>query len=156
MAQEIERKFLLKNQNWKAFSDSGTEIKQGYLSTEKERTVRIRIRGDKGILTIKGATVGMSRLEFEYEIPIFDARELILLCKKPIIEKTRFLLKADELTWEIDIFSGENKGLEIAEVELNTENQTVNLPDWIGEEVTSDSRYYNSNLVKNPFKNWKD
>ncbi len=154
MPKEIERKFLLKNGNWKSRFTSRTIIKQGYLSTKKERTVRVRIFGEKGFLTIKGETVGMTRLEFEYEIPVQEAKELLLLCEKPFIEKERFIVSMEKIKWEIDIFEGDNEGLELAEVELEDENQTVEIPDWIGEEVTFDNRYFNSSLVKLPYKNW--
>ena len=154
MPKEIERKFLLKNDNWKSEFTSRTIIKQGYLSTKKERTVRVRILGEKGFLTIKGESVGMTRLEFEYEIPVQEAEELLQLCKKPFIEKERFIVSMGKLKWEIDIFEGDNEGLRIAEVELEDENQAVEIPDWIGEEVTFDNRYFNSSLVKLPFKDW--
>lgn len=154
MAKEIERKFLLENDNWKSQFTSRTIIKQGYLNTQKERTVRVRIFGEKGFLTIKGETVGMTRLEFEYEIPVQEAEELLKLCEKPLIEKERFIVLIGKLEWEIDIFEGDNEGLRIAEVELEDEKQDVEIPDWIGEEVTFDNRYFNSSLVKLPFKNW--
>ncbi|MFK8005275.1 MAG: CYTH domain-containing protein [Saprospiraceae bacterium] len=154
MPKEIERKFLLKNDNWKPQFTTRTIIKQGYLSTKKERTVRVRVLGEKGFLTIKGKTVGMTRLEFEYEIPVQEAKELLQLCEKPLIEKERFIVLMGKLKWEIDIFEGDNEGLELAEVELENEEQEVEIPEWIGEEVTFDNRYFNSSLVKLPFKNW--
>jgi len=154
MPKEIERKFLLKNDNWKTQFTSRKIIKQGYLSTQKERTVRVRILGEKGFLTIKGKTVGMTRLEFEYEIPVQEANELLQLCEKPLIEKERFIVSMGKLKWEIDIFEGDNEGLKLAEVELENENQEMEIPEWVGEEVTFDSRYFNSNLVKLPFKDW--
>ncbi len=154
MPKEIERKFLLKNDNWRSQFTSRKIIKQGYLSTQKERTVRVRVLGEKGFLTIKGETVGMTRLEFEYEIPGDEAKELLQLCEKPLIEKERFIVLRGKLNWEIDIFEGDNKGLNLAEVELEDENQKVEMPDWVGEEVTYDSRYFNSNLVKLPFVRW--
>ncbi len=154
MPKEIERKFLLKNANWRSQFTSRKIIKQGYLSTQQERTVRVRILGDKGFLTIKGKTVGMTRLEFEYEIPVDEANELLQLCEKPLIEKERFIVVADDLNWEIDIFEGDNAGLKLAEVELEDENQKVEIPDWVGEEVTFQPRYFNSSLVKLPFKKW--
>lgn len=154
MPKEIERKFLLRNNNWKSQFDSRAIIKQGYLSTKKERTVRVRIFGDQGFLTIKGETVGMTRLEFEYEIPVQEANELLQLCEKPLIEKERFIILMGKLKWEIDVFEGDNEGLELAEVELETEDQVVEIPDWIGEEVTFDNRYFNSSLVKLPFREW--
>lgn len=154
MPKEIERKFLLKNDNWKSQFTSRKIIKQGYLSTKKERTVRIRVIGEKGFLTIKGETVGMTRLEFEYEIPVQEANELLQLCEKPLIEKERFIVSIGTLNWEIDIFEGDNEGLNLAEVELEDENQKVEIPDWVGEEVTFEPRYFNSNLVKLPFRSW--
>ena len=123
MAVEIERKFLLKNEDWKANADAGVHIKQGYLNSHIERTVRIRLYGDKGILTVKGKTNHTSRLEFEYEVPYKDAIEMLELCEKPIIEKIRYVVEFENNTWEIDVFDGENKGLIVAEVELSDENQ---------------------------------
>lgn len=154
MPKEIERKFLIKNDEWKIKASAPKTIKQGYLNTEKERTVRVRIKGDQGFLTIKGKTVGMTRLEFEYPIPVAEAEELLQLCEKPLIEKERFIVAIGSLHWEIDIFTGDNQGLKLAEVELEDEKQFVEIPDWVGEEVTSDQRYYNSSLVKLPFKEW--
>ena len=151
---EIERKFLLKNNKWKAKAEGRTLIKQGYLNTDKERTVRVRVRDDKAYLTIKGKTQGMSRLEYEYPIPVKDALALLEICERPIIEKARYLVKIGKLIWEIDIFSGDNAGLALAEVELTDENQKISIPRWIGAEVTGDPRYYNSSLVKLPFKDW--
>lgn len=155
MPVEIERKFLLKSSDWKLECDAGTAIKQGYLNSHKERTVRVRIKGDKGYLTIKGKTENIARQEFEYEIPVEEAVALIQLCEKPVIEKTRYLVKRDNLTWEIDVFEGENQGLEIAEVELTDEGQALELPAWIGAEVSHDARYFNASLISNPFQNWK-
>lgn len=155
MALEIERKFLLKNNGWKAVADDGTVLKQAYLNTDPERTVRIRIKKDKGYLTIKGKTVKSTRQEFEYEIPFDEANDLLQLCEAPIIEKTRYLVEVNELTWEIDIFEGVNAGLEVAEIELMNEDQQVILPNWIGKEVTDDARYYNSSLVSCPFSLWE-
>lgn len=155
MALEIERKFLLKNNGWKAVADDGTVLKQAYLNTDPERTVRIRIKKDKGYLTIKGKTVKSTRQEFEYEIPFDEANDLLQLCEAPIIEKTRYLVEVNELTWEIDIFEGVNAGLEVAEIELTNEDQQVILPNWIGKEVTDDARYYNSSLVSCPFSLWE-
>ncbi|MGB1217100.1 MAG: CYTH domain-containing protein [Saprospiraceae bacterium] len=154
MAQEIERKFLLKNSNWRKEVEKSYTIQQGYLSTDKKRTVRIRIKDTKGIITIKGETQGMSRLEFEYEIPLTDGNELIGLCHSPIIKKTRHIITHENLIWEIDVFEGKNQGLILAEVELESEEQKIILPTWIGQEVTDDVRYYNSNLVAFPFSEW--
>jgi len=154
MAQEIERKFLITGEAWRQLA-KGTAYRQGYLSTVKERTVRVRTIDDKGFLTIKGITVGATRAEYEYEIPAEDANEMLDdLCEQPIIEKNRYKVPLDGFVWEIDEFGGVNDGLIVAEVELESEDQEFNKPDWIGEEVTADTRYYNSNLIANPYKNW--
>ena len=152
MAKEIERKFLVKEGSWR--NEKGTRYRQGYLNSMKERVVRVRTINDKGYLTIKGLTVGASRLEFEYEIPRQDADLLLDICEKPLIEKTRFKVEEKGFVWEIDEFLEENQGLIVAEVELETENQDFPKPDWVLEEVTGDPRYFNSNLIKNPFKLW--
>ncbi len=154
MGKEIERKFLIKGDDWKKNSKE-VLFRQGYLSTVKERTVRVRTIDNKGFLTIKGITVGATRAEYEYEISVSDANEMLdSLCEKPIIEKTRTKIEYKGLIWEIDKFFGENEGLIVAEVELVSEDQKPAIPEWIGEEVTGDPRYFNSNLIKNPFKNW--
>ena len=154
MGVEIERKFLLKNDDWKENVDEKIEIKQGYLNSFPERTVRVRIKADKGILTIKGKTINSTRAEYEYEIPLKDAQEMITLCEKPVVEKIRFIVNVNSKIWEIDVFDGENKGLIVAEVELENEDESIELPHWIGKEVTQEAKYYNSNLIKNPFCNW--
>jgi CYTH domain-containing protein len=155
MAQEIERKYLVKSEKFKKLAEP-TSYRQGYLSTVKERTVRVRTINDKGFLTIKGITVGASRVEYEYEIPAEEAADMLNnLCEKPLIEKNRYKVDHAGLTWEIDEFFGDNQGLIVAEVELTSEDQQIDLPDWIGEEVTSDPRYFNSNLTRHPFKDWK-
>lgn len=154
MGTETERKFLVRSSAWKEGA-SGTLYRQGYLSTEKARTVRVRIAGDRGYLTIKGAAEGISRPEYEYEIPLADANELLdQLCLRPMIEKTRYRVEHGGLVWEVDEFAGENQGLVVAEVELETPDQLVRLPEWAGEEVTHDPRYLNANLVKSPFSTW--
>jgi CYTH domain-containing protein len=154
MGKEIERKFLVKDSSWRA-QDAGKRYRQGYLSTVKERTVRVRSVGDKAYLTIKGITVGASRPEYEYEIPVADANEMLdQLCERPLIEKTRYRIQHDGLVWEIDEFEGENRGLITAEVELKDEHQSVAVPAWVGEEVTGDPRYFNANLVATPFSKW--
>ncbi|MBF0368344.1 MAG: CYTH domain-containing protein [Magnetococcales bacterium] len=156
MGVEIERKYLVKNDAWRDGAQ-GVAFRQGFLSTQKERVVRVRMAGEKGTLTIKGVTRDVSRVEFEYEIPKADAEQLLdQLCERPLIEKTRYKIEHAGLIWEVDIFEGENAGLILAEVELEDENQAIELPDWVGEEVSSDARYYNSNLVKNPFSSWRD
>lgn len=154
MAVEIERKFLIKNDSWRQLS-KGKTYRQGYLSSDKERTVRVRTAGDKGYLTIKGITIGATRVEYEYEIPLGDAISMLdELCIYPLIEKTRYEIRSDGLVWEVDEFEGANQGLIIAEVELETEDQVFTAPDWVGEQVTGDPRYYNVNLIENPFTTW--
>jgi CYTH domain-containing protein len=154
MAQEIERKFLITGEAWREIA-KGTAYRQGYLSTVKERTVRVRTIDDKGFLTIKGITVGATRAEYEYEIPASDANEMLDdLCEQPIIEKKRYKLPLDGLIWEIDEFDGVNAGLIVAEVELESEDQEFTKPAWIGEEVSNDPRYFNSNLIANPYTTW--
>jgi CYTH domain-containing protein len=155
MAREIERKFLVKGDHYKHLS-KGVYYQQGYLSTIKERTVRIRIIKEKGYITVKGISNGAVRAEYEYEIPVNDAREMLNgLCEKPTIEKYRYKVQHDGLTWEMDEFLGENTGLVIAEVELSSEDQAITKPEWIGEEITGDARYYNVNLIVNPYSRWK-
>ncbi|MGD0075779.1 MAG: CYTH domain-containing protein [Candidatus Binataceae bacterium] len=154
MAKEIERKFLVKANSWRNLA-SGKPYRQGYLSTVKERTVRVRSAGDKGYITVKGPTVGATRSEYEYEIPLADANEMLdHLCERPLIEKIRYRIPAAGVTWEVDEFQGENRGLVTAEVELADENQAISIPGWIGAEVTDDPRYFNSNLVAHPFCQW--
>ena len=154
MALEIERKFLVNSGRWKNLAD-GILYRQAYLSIGKERTVRVRVIGETGFLTIKGPTVGISRLEFEYEIPLDDAQHMLdELCKKPIIEKHRSKIEYGGLIWEVDEFHGANEGLVIAEVELESADQVIDLPDWVGEEVSGDPRYFNAALVGRPFNTW--
>jgi adenylate cyclase len=150
---EIERKFLINTELWKP-TGKGTKIKQGYLSVDPERVVRIRIAGEKAFITIKGKSVGIVRTELEYEIPADEAEILLKMCLDFPVEKTRFKENIGNLVWEIDVFEGENNGLVMAEVELIHENQEIELPGWIGEEVSFDSRYYNSWLSRNPFSKW--
>ena len=153
---EIERKFLVKSLDFKQEAVKSTRIVQAYLNSHPERSVRIRIKGEKGILTVKGKgnTSGTSRFEWEKEIAIADAESLLLLCEKGSINKTRYEIIAGEHTFEVDEFYDSNEGLIIAEVELKDENETFEKPDWLGEEVTGDNRYYNSQLVSNPFSEW--
>jgi len=155
MAQEIERKFLVKG-DFKASAFKETRITQAYLSSVPERTVRVRIKGDKGFLTIKGIgnASGASRYEWEREIPVNEVKELLELCEPGALDKTRYLVKSGDHTFEVDEFYGENEGLTVAEVELGSEDEEFIKPDWLGEEVTGDVRYFNSMLMKNPFKNW--
>jgi len=155
MAREIERKFLVTNQDWR--SDDATEYRQGYLSLDRERTVRVRVTGTTARLTIKGITRGATRQEFEYEIPLGDANEMLTtLCRRPLIEKRRYTVRIGGLDWEIDEFFGDNAGLVVAEVELESEDQPFDRPAWLGREVTGDPRYYNANLVEHPYSAWKD
>ncbi len=154
MATEIERKFLVIGEQWRSLG-MRQRYCQGYLPTQEAVTVRVRIVGERAYLTLKGPTQDMSRSEFEYDIPVSDADILLkTLCQKPWIEKWRYRIPLGDLVWEVDEFLGENQGLIVAEVELTSEDQTLELPDWIGQEVTSDRRYYNSNLVKNPYPQW--
>jgi adenylate cyclase len=152
MASEIERKFLVLPA-WQP-RDQGTYFKQGYLSSVKERVVRVRIAGDKAKLTIKGVTKGVSRAEYEYEIPVADARELLDLCEQPLIEKRRHLEEVGGKTFEIDVFAGANQGLIVAELELASEDEAFARPPWLGDEVSGDERYYNNNLIAKPFTTW--
>ena len=155
MGIEIERKFLLKGTEWKQLAE-GTGYRQGYLSSVKERTVRVRTIADKGYLTIKGISVGAVRSEYEYEIPHADADALLdALCERPIIEKNRYKIDHAGFTWEVDEFFGENEGLVVAEIELDSEDQEFEKPAWVGEEVTGDPRYFNSSLIKEPYARWK-
>jgi len=154
MAIEIERKFLVVGEEWRR-SASGRRYRQGYLSTDPSRAVRVRRVGDQGYLTIKGATHGATRDEYEYAIPVVEAEAMLDgLCLRPLIEKVRYAIPFQGRVWEVDEFLGENAGLIIAEVELESEGQDVVMPAWIGQEVTDDPRYYNANLVRNPFRRW--
>jgi len=155
MATEIERKFLIKNTSWKKHAGKGIKYSQGYLVGSKHASVRVRLQGERAYLNIKSATIGIARQEFEYEIPLADALEMLdTLCEKPLINKTRYHVKNDKHVWEIDVFEGDNDGLIVAEIELNNENEPFIKPDWLGEEVSADARYYNVCLVKHPFKEW--
>ena len=154
MATEIERKFLVNGDLWRSLG-TGESYTQGYIPTQDQTTVRIRIVGDRGYLTIKGENQGIVRAEFEYPIPLDDAEKMLAtLCRPPFIEKNRYRIPQGDLIWEVDEFSGENQGLILAEVELKTEHQAIALPPWIGQEVTGDPRYYNSNLVNHPYQSW--
>ncbi|EAZ91299.1 CYTH domain-containing protein [Crocosphaera chwakensis] len=155
MAIEIERKFLVINDDWRSLG-IGKVYKQGYISTaDKMTTIRVRIIGDDAYLTIKSKTEGISRHEFEYSIPLEDAEIMLkTLCDRPLIEKVRYTVNLKNLIWEIDEFKGENEGLIIAEVELESENQVIDIPHWVGEEVSNDARYYNVNLAKYPYLKW--
>ncbi|MDJ0582401.1 CYTH domain-containing protein [Crocosphaera sp.] len=155
MAIEIERKFLIINDSWRSLG-LGKVYKQGYIATvDKMTTIRVRIIGEEAYLTIKSKTEGISRNEFEYPIPLEDAQMMLdTLCDRPLIEKIRYKINYDNLLWEVDEFQGENQGLIIAEVELENESQTINIPDWVGKEVSHDPRYYNVNLAKHPYQTW--
>jgi CYTH domain-containing protein len=150
---EIERKFLLRNDLWKK-NAIGIHYAQGYLNKAGENTFRIRIAGEKAFLTIKSKSEGISRQEFEYEIPPEDARELLKLSRTPIIEKIRYKIEYAGKCWEVDEFLGKNKGLYVAEIELDSEDEAFEKPEWIGEEVSGDKRYYNSHLARKPFSEW--
>jgi adenylate cyclase len=153
MALEIERKFLVKEGAWR--NEQGTKYRQGYLNSYKERTVRVRIIDDKGYLTVKGISRGAVRVEYEYEIPRIEAEAMLDdLCEKPLIEKIRCKIEYKGLIWEVDEFFGENLGLTLAEVELESEDQKFVKPEWIGEEVTEDPKYFNANLIHHPFSKW--
>ncbi|WP_211236788.1 GNAT family N-acetyltransferase [Sporocytophaga myxococcoides] len=155
MGQEIERKFLIKKDIWEyASKGKASYLKQGYISTEPGKTIRVRVTEDKSFLTIKGKTEGIARAEFEYEIPEEDANELLNLFAANCIEKVRHEIIYDGKLWEVDVFSGDNDGLIIAEIELNSIDEKFSLPAWIDKEVSGDERYFNSNLSKNPFKKW--
>jgi adenylate cyclase len=154
MGQEIERKFLVVNDDWRQGLE-GKLYRQGYIPTTDARTVRIRVVGSKGYLTLKGPVSNLTRPEFEYDIPLHDAQTMLnILCDPPLIEKYRYRLPVGSLVWEIDEFLGANAGLTVAEVELDTPDQSIELPPWIGPEVTDDKRYYNANLVRHPFCEW--
>ncbi len=152
MAIEIERKFLVVGDAWR--SAPAVYFCQGYLNRSKERTVRIRVAGEQGFLTIKGKNTGASRAEFEYEIPLADAKQLLALCEGPLIEKYRRKISVEGMVWEVDEFLGDNQGLVVAEIELESEQQAFAKPEWVGDEVTEDARYYNSNLSLTPFNEW--
>ena len=158
MAQEIERKYLVLDDSFKREAFSKSHIQQGYICSERGRTVRIRIRDSRAYITIKGPSLngGLSRYEFEQEIPLDDAQQLMQLCEPGIIDKTRWLVKSDRHTFEVDEFHGDNDGLVMAEVELENEQDTPKIPHFIGKEVTGDRRYYNSQLRQRPFKTWAD
>jgi len=152
LAKEIERKFLVCGDQWK--QSEPTFYSQGYLNRDKQRTVRVRIAGELAFLTIKGITSGFSRDEFEYSIPVEEAKSMLELCNKPLIEKNRRVIPFGGNDWEVDEFLGLNQGLVVAEIELESEDQVFETPDWVGEEVTHDKRYFNSNLSLNPYSSW--
>ena len=154
MGIEIERKFLVSSDGWRQPASTQTRFSQGYLSRDPARTVRVRIAGERAFLTIKGATTGATRAEFEYEVPVTDAVQLLALSDGPVVEKIRHLCVFEGMTWEVDEFLGANAGLVVAEIELQDESQAFAKPAWLGEEVTGDARYVNANLAVNPFTRW--
>jgi adenylate cyclase len=155
MATEIEHKFLIINDNWRDHADEGIYMVQGYMGSNEKSSIRIRINGDSANLNIKGKTIGIQRSEYDYPIPVVEAKEILeTLCDKPFIEKTRFHVMHDGHEWEIDVFAGDNEGLVVAEIELNSIDEEFSLPDWAGEDVSDDPRYYNICLVTHPYKDW--
>jgi len=154
MGKEIERKFLVRGDQWRTQA-YGVLCRQGYLNSAMERTVRIRTIGGRAFLTVKGPSAGTTRSEFEYEIPLADGNAMLAsLAERPIVEKKRYHIPHEGMVWEIDEFSGENAGLIVAEVELASEGQSFRKPEWVGAEVTGDARYFNSNLARHPFTRW--
>lgn len=157
MAIEIERKFLLQNENWRAYVSHSVIYKQGYLSSQATSSIRVRISDKQAWLNIKSATIGTQRAEYEYEIPLADANEILTnLCLKPVIEKTRHFVTHENHLWEIDEFDGENSGLIVAEIELQSVDEFFVKPNWLGDEVTQDVRYYNNNLAREPYSQWRE
>jgi adenylate cyclase len=150
---EIERKFLVKKDLWRA-PDAGLAYRQGYLSRERGRTVRVRRAGERGFLTIKGEAKNLARPEYEYEIPAKDADELLGMCTGALVEKRRYEVKHEGHVWEVDEFAGDNAGLLVAEIELGSADERFSLPAWVGEEVTDDPRYLNANIAEHPFSRW--
>lgn len=157
MATEIERKFLLRSDAWRENADEGTRFRQGYIIGAEKASVRIRIEGSLANINIKSATLGVRRQEYEYSIPLSEAEEMLdTLCEQPQIEKVRYHVPVGKHTWEVDVFSGDNEGLVVAEVELSDEDEVFERPDWLGDEVSDDTRYYNVCLVKHPYKDWEN
>jgi len=155
MPLEIERKFLVTNGSWRACADAGVKIAQGYFGSPEKASIRIRIQGDTANINIKSARLGISRHEYEYPIPLEDAEHMLAeLCVGPSIEKVRYHCDVDGHIWEIDVFEGDNAGLIVAEIELGSEDETFTVPDWAGDDVSHDPRYYNVSLLKHPYKQW--
>lgn len=155
MAIEIERKFLLRNDDWRAEADSGTRMRQGYFAGPRRASIRVRVEGESANLNIKSAELGIRRLEFEYPVPLAEAEEMLdSLCEKPLVEKTRFRVRHAGTDWEVDVFAGENAGLVVAEIELPSEDAVFEKPAWLGDEVSHDPRYYNVSLVTHPYCDW--
>lgn len=157
MATEIERKFLVKDESWRTAVKRAAFYRQGYLANSDTASVRVRVADGRGHLNIKSMTLGVSRHEFEYVIPLSDAEEMLdELCVGPKIEKTRYFVEHGRHTWEVDVFEGDNEGLVVAEVELNAEDEAFEQPSWVGKEVSDDKRYYNVCLVQHPYREWQD
>ncbi|MBL1293259.1 MAG: CYTH domain-containing protein [Thiotrichales bacterium] len=155
MAQEIERKFLVKSDDWRKDADDGLAMVQGYLQSGEKSSIRVRLAGDRAWLNIKSATLGISRSEYEYTIPLDDAKEMLAnLCDQPLISKTRYHVNVAQHTWEVDVFDGDNEGLIVAEIELSAEDETFEIAEWAGDEVSLETRYYNVCLAKQPYKDW--
>ncbi len=157
MATEIERKFLIANDTWRENAQPGVYFSQGYMGDAKRASVRVRVEGKQANINIKSATLGISRTEYEYAIPLDEALDMLAnLCEQPLVEKTRYKVLVGQHIWEVDVFEGENKGLIVAEVELSSEDQAFEKPTWAGEEVSGEARYYNVCLVNHPYKDWDD
>jgi len=155
MGIEVERKFLVKSDAWRGREESQVHIMQGYLANNAGLTVRARVKGENAFLTIKGSTQGISRAEYEYQIPVEDAESMLKdLAIFPPVDKVRHRIRVGDHVWELDVFAGENQGLVMAEVELGSEDESFEMPEWAGDEVSSDPRYYNVNLARNPFRHW--
>lgn len=155
MAIEIERKFLIKNDSWRASADAGRKMRQGYFAGPQRASIRVRIEGDSANINIKSAEMGVKRQEFEYPVPIADAEQMLnSLCEFPQVQKTRYRVTHQDHVWEIDIFEADNQGLIVAEVELEAEDEDFALPPWVGEEVSDQPRYYNVSLINHPYKDW--
>lgn len=156
MGIEIERKFLVNVDNWKLFvKPAGHHYRQGYLLTDPQKTIRVRLTSSNGFLTIKGLSVGATRPEYEYEIPVADAKELLDNFSTSELQKIRYRILFDDKIWEVDEFLGDNAGLIVAEIELSSEDEIFSTPDWVYKEVTDDEKYYNSNLTTNPYNSWE-
>jgi len=157
MATEIERKFLVRSEDWRQRSDTGQRMRQGYMNGGGQASMRVRVQDDQAFLNIKSATLGVWRREYDYPIPLRDAEEILEhLCMRPLIEKTRYHVAHADHTWEVDVFEGDNAGLVVAEIELDSEDEAFERPPWVGAEVSHDPRYYNVCLVKHPYKEWRD
>jgi len=155
MPIEIERKFLLRNADWQLDANQGAQYEQGYIAGSELASVRIRTEGEDAFINIKSATLGVTRQEYEYPVPLDEAQEILSsLCAKPLIKKTRYIVHDHGNEWEVDVFAGENEGLIVAEIELQSEDQSFELPSWCGREVSDDPRYYNVNLAKHPYSKW--